>query len=213
MASSSSLSDFDFDTTTVLTYFGLLEDYHLTLAAVPVAFLTKHIHQLPSHVSHRFSAITTPQQRTTVVLIRNRRFDFAQSNPAELSFSVAKRRWPQLWEGSELIMHEEAREKAQEEKEWAESAFLSGGQAFVGKLGTLLGEYEEERHLEHAPQARRGRRDLLIPEEDQSSDDGSRPGTPESEPVQDLQESFLRQVRERFIYGRLEVSFQRSMVT
>jgi hypothetical protein len=213
MAPSSSLSDFDFDTTAILTYLGLPEDYDPTPAAAPVAFLTKHIHQLPSHVLHRFSAITTPQQRTAVVLIRNRRFNFTQSNPPELSFSVAKRRWPQLWEGTELIGHEEAREKAQEEKEWAESAFLSGGQAFVGKLGTLLGEYEEERHLEHARQARRGRRDVLIPEEDQSSDDGSRPGTPESEPVQDLQESFLRQIRERFIYGRLEVSVQRSMVT
>jgi len=81
-----------------------------------------------------------------VVLIRNRRFNFTQSNPPDLSFSVAKRRWPQLWEGTERIRDEEAREEAREEKEWAETGFLGGeGRVFVGKLGTLLGGYEEAR--------------------------------------------------------------------
>jgi hypothetical protein len=51
---------------------------------------------------------------------------------------VKKRRRPLLWEGTERIRHEEARE----EKEWAETAFLGGvGQVFVGKCGgyELLG--------------------------------------------------------------------------
>lgn len=125
---------------------------------------------------------------------------------------VTKRRWPQLWEGTERIRDEEAREEAREEKEWAETGFLGGeGRVFVGKLGTLLGGYEEARHLEHERQTRRARSDVLIPEEDETSADGSRPETPEPEPVlaQDLQESFLRRVRERFIYGLLEVSVQR----
>ena len=205
---SSSLNNFD--TTAVLTYLGLPEDYVPSPTTAPVAFLTKHLRELPSHILHRFSAITTPQQRTAVVLIRNRRFNFTQSNPPELSLSVARRQWPQLWEGTEPIGHEEARQEAREERMWAESSFLGGGDhAFVGKLGTLLGGYEEERHLEHGRQTRRGRRDLLVPEEDESSEDGSRPATPEPVPVQDLQASFLRRVRERFIYGRLEVSVQR----
>jgi hypothetical protein len=202
----------DFDTAAVLSFLGLPGDYDPTPAAAPIAFLTKHLRQLPSHILHRFSVITTPQQRTAVVLIRNRRFNFTQSNPPDLTFSVAKRRWPQLWEGTEGIRHEEAREEAREEKEWAETAFLGGvGQVFVGKLGTLLGGYEEARHLEHERQTRRARSDVLIPEEDESSADGSRPVTPEPEPVlaQDLQESFLRRVREQFIYGLLEVSVQR----
>jgi hypothetical protein len=88
-------------------------------------------------------------------------------------------RWPALWEGPKCIGEEEARE----EKERADTTFLGGEhQKYVGKLGTLLGGCEE-RHSE--------RRST------------SRPGTQES--AQALQESFLRQVRELFIYGHLEV--------
>ena len=194
-----------FDTNAVLTYLGLPLDYDPSPATAPVAFLTKHVRHLPSHILHWFSAITTPQQRTAVVLIRNRRFNFTQSNPPVFNFSMAKRQWPRLWEGTERIGQEEARE----EKEWAETTFLGGDhQTFVGKLGTLLGGYEEERHLERERQTRRSRHDTFIPEEDDEiSDDGPQHGTPE--PVQDLQESFLRRIRELFIYGRLEVSTKR----
>ncbi|KAI0304182.1 hypothetical protein BC826DRAFT_1101058 [Russula brevipes] len=191
------------DTNTILSYLGLPIDYVPSPATDPVPFLSEHLRRLPSHFLHRFSAITTPQQRTAVVSIRNRRFNFAQRNPPELSFPVAKRRWPALWEGAERIGHEEA----QEEKEWAETAFLGGShQAFVGKLGTLLGRYEEERHSELERQARRGRQqDDFVPEEEEGSDDdrdGPGPGTPE--PAQAVQESFLRRIREQFIYGHLE---------
>jgi hypothetical protein len=103
------------------------------------------------------------------------------------------------------IGHEEARE----EKEWVENTFLGGkGQAYVGKLGTLLGGYEEERHLERQRQAKRSRPDNFLPEVDESSDDEhdrSGSGNPESA----QHELFLRQVRERFIYGHLEVFTQR----
>jgi len=194
------------DTNAVLTYLGLPLDYDPSPATAPVAFLTKHLRQLPSHILHWFSAITTPQQRTAVVLIRNRRFNFTQSNPPVFNFSAAKRQWPRLWEGTERIGQEEARE----EKEWVDTAFLGGDrQAFVGNLGTLLGGYEEERHLERERQMRRSRHDAFIPEEDDeiSDDDGPRPGIPES--VQVVQESFLRRVREQFIYGHLEVSTKR----
>jgi hypothetical protein len=191
----------NFDTNAVLTYLGLPLDYDPSPATAPVAFLTKHIRHLPSHILHWFSAITTPRQRTAVVLIRNRRFNFTQSNPPVFNFSMAKRQWPRIWEGTERIGREEARE----EKEWVETTFLGGDrQTFVGNLGTLLGGYEEERHLEHERQTRRSRHHASIPEEhDEISDDGPQHGTPE--PVQDMQESFLRRIRELFIYGHLEV--------
>jgi hypothetical protein len=76
-----------------------------------------------------------------------------------------------------------------EEKKRADATFLGGEhQTYVGKLGTLLGGYEEVRHSERHRQGKRST---------------SRPGTQES--AQALQESFLRQVRELFIYGHLEV--------
>ncbi|KAH9966025.1 hypothetical protein BC827DRAFT_786475 [Russula dissimulans] len=192
------------DANVVLAYLGLALDYEPSPSTAPVPFLTKHLHQLPSHILHWFSAITTPQQRAALVLVRNRRFNFIHSNPPEFSLPAAKRQWPTLWEGPQRIGHEDARE----EKEWADTAFLGGERrAYVGKLGTLLGGYEEERHLERGRQAKlgRGRQDVFIPEEDESSEDDrdhSRPGTPESE--QALEELFLRRVRERFIYGHLE---------
>jgi hypothetical protein len=196
-----------FDSNTVLTYLGLPLDYDPSPALAPIPFLTKHLRQLPPNILHWFSSITTPQQRTAVLLIRNRRFNFAQSNPPEFHFPAAMQRWPTLSEEPKRIGQEEARE----EKEWAETTFLGGkSQAYVGKLGTLLGGYEEERHLERQRQAKRSRLDDFLPEVDESSDEeeeGSGPGTPES--AQALRELFLRRVRERFIYGHLEVFTQR----
>ena len=193
-----------FDTNGVLTYLGLPLDYDPSPATAPVSFLTKHLRQLPPDILRWFNSITTPQQRTAVLLVRNRRFNFMQSNPPDFHFSAVIHQWPALWEGPKRIGQEEARE----EKEWADTTFLGGEhQTYVGKLGTLLGGYEEERHSERHRQGKRSQEDF-VPEADESSnsdDDRSAcsPGTPES--ARALQESFLRQVRERFIYGHLEV--------
>lgn len=198
-----------FDTNGVLTYLGLPLDYDPSPATAPVPFLTKHLRQLPPNILQWFNSITTPQQRTAVLLIRNRRFNFTQSNPPDFHFDVVIGRWPALWEGNKRIGQEEGRE----EKEWVDTTFLGGEhQTYVGKLGTLLGGYEEERHSERHRQARRGRQEDFVPEDDESSHSDqdrctSMPGTPES--VQALQESFLRRVREQFIYGHLEVFTQR----
>ncbi|KAH9999798.1 hypothetical protein BJV77DRAFT_1058147 [Russula vinacea] len=183
-----------FDTNTVLTYLGLPLDYDPSPAIAPIPFLTKHLRQLP-----QISPL-----RTAVLLIRNRRFNFAQSNPPEFHYQAAMQRWPTLSEEPKRIGHEEARE----EKEWADTTFLDGkSQAYVGKLGALLAGYEEERHLERQRQAKRSRLDDFVPEVDESSDDDdSGPGTPESA-AQALRELFLRRVRERFIYGHLEWDF------
>ena len=194
-----------FDTNGVLTYLGLPLDYDPSPATAPVPFLTKHLRQLPPHILRWFNSITTPQQRTAVLLIRNRRFKFTQSNPPDFRFTAAMRQWPASWDEPKRIGQEEA----MEEKEWADTTFLGGGhQTYVGKLGTLLGGYEEQRHSERHWQGKRSRQKDFVPEADESSDSdrghsSSRPGTPESS--QTLQELFLRRVRERFIYGHLEV--------
>ncbi|SRR6266702_1167889 len=194
-----------FDANAVLSYLQLPPDYSPSPTTAPVLFLTKHLRQLPLHLSHLFSAITTPQQRTAVLVIRNRRFNFSQSDPPELRLFPARQQWPTLWEGPGEIGHEQCRE----EKEWAETAFLGGERKpFVGKLGALLGGYEDERQMERARLARHAHQDVFVPEEDEttSSDDDQdslEPEVPES--TQAVQESFLRRVRERLIYGQLEV--------
>ena len=194
-----------FDTNGVLTYLGLPLNYDPSPATAPVSFLTKHLRQLPPNILQLFNSITTPQQRTAVLLIRNRRFNFMQSNPPDFHFRAAMRQWPALWKEPKCIGQDEARE----EKEWADTTFLGGDHhTYVGKLGTLLGGYEEERHSERLQQAKRSRQEDFVPETDETSHSDhdhstSRPGTPESALA--LQESFLRQVRERFIYGHLEV--------
>lgn len=194
-----------FDAKAILSYLQLPPNYSPSPAAAPIPFLTKHIRQLPSHLLRLFSTITTPQERTAVLVIRNRRFNFVQSDPTTLRFIPTRQRWPTLWEGPGELGHEQSRE----EKEWADTAFLGGGhKPFVGKLGALLGEYEEERQMERARLARHAHQDVFVPDEDQSTgSDGDQyslePEVPES--TQAVQESFLRRVQERLIYGQLEV--------
>jgi hypothetical protein len=204
MASEFTSPSNNLDANPALTYLGLPPDYEPSPAIAPVSFLAKHLPQLPSHLLHWFSAVTTPRERTAVLLIRNRRFNFTQSDPPELRFPAAKRQWPTLWEGAE----DGAREEADEEKEWAETTFLEGRhKGFVGKLGTLLGGYEEERQMELARKAKRDHQDAFVPEEDSSSgdeNDSIGQGTPDT--AEAVQQLFLRRVRERFIYGLLEVS-------
>ncbi|KAI9466937.1 hypothetical protein BJY52DRAFT_31037 [Lactarius psammicola] len=197
-----------FDANAILSYLQLPPDYSPSPTTAPIPFLTKHLRQLPSHLLHLFSAITTPQQRTAVLVIRNRRFNFVQSDPPALHLFPARQQWPALWEGPGGIGHEQSRE----EKEWAETAFLGGERKhLVGKLGALLGGYEEERQTERARLARHAHQDVFVPEEDETtgSDDDDQdslePEVPES--TQAVQESFLRRVRERLIYGQLEWDF------
>ena len=194
-----------FDVNAILSYLQLPPDYSPSPTTAPIPFLTKHVRQLPSHLLHLFSAITTPQERTGVLVIRNRRFNFVESDPPALRFIISRQRWPKLWEGPGELGHEQSRE----EKEWVDTAFLGGERKpFVGKLGALLGEYEEERQMERARLARHAHQDVFVPEEDESTgsdddQDSVEPDVPAS--TQADQESFLRRVRERFIYGQLEV--------
>ncbi|KAF8631580.1 hypothetical protein AX15_002330 [Amanita polypyramis BW_CC] len=194
-----------FDPSIPLKYLGLPQDYIPHPEADPIAFLTNHLAHLPPHILQQFSSITGAKQRTIIPTIRNRRLKYTSTKPVELDFRTARKKWPQMWRGRERI----GLDKGKEEKEWANHEFLAGQQQYVGKLGNLLGEYEEEREAErtrvlhrqvHIPTE-------FVPEEDDSeseSESDEIPAVPEEESEEEAIRSFERLVRERFIYGLLE---------
>ena len=190
-----------FDSSLALKYLGLPSNYTPSPQHEPVAFLTRHLSQLPPHILTQFSNITTPKHRTLIFTIRNRRLEYTSKLPKELSFEAARTKWPQIWTSREPP----GREEGKDEKEWANLQFLGGQQQHVGKLGTLLGEYEEEREAERARTLRRPRivEDFIAEEEDDDDEDF---GIPEEETEGEARASFERLIRERFIYGLLEAS-------
>ncbi|KAF8663363.1 hypothetical protein AX16_000939 [Volvariella volvacea WC 439] len=193
-----------FNETAILSYLDLPKDYNPSPAKKPVEFLSVHLTQLPPHLLPQFSAITTPRQRTIIPRIRNRRLKWTTKAPAQLSYVGARNTWPELWQGNDRPRP--GREQADEEKTWGEREFLRGSNQHVGKLGTLLGDYEEEREAERARVLRRERAsEEFIPEEDSDSedDDEYENQTPEvGDPVED-RATFERRIKERFIYGML----------
>jgi len=194
-----------FNSNPILSYLGLPETYSPSPGGQPIQFLAKHLHIIPPHLLTLFSSITTPKQRTEIPAIRNRRLKYVESNPPELSFSSARSTWPTLWQGREPPRNEPGKE----EQEWAEKEFLTGTQKHLGKLGNLLGGYEEEREAERLRVLRRQQVGLeaSLPEEDEDTDDEE-----EEEQVNAIEEDapevsqamFLRRIKERFIYGLLE---------
>lgn len=193
-----------------LRYLGLPLDYQPHPESDPIRFLSENIRIIPAHFSQRFAQWTTPKQRTVIPAIRNRRTKFTQSNPTELSFESAKKAWPLLWT-SDASDGGQRRGRAEglEEKDWADREFLGGAKQHVGKLGALLGDYEQERAAERLRLERRQREavESCIPEEDQDTSDeedlGSAP--PEAESLEEARSVFERMIRERFIYGLLDV--------
>lgn len=199
-----------------LSYLGLPDDYSPSPEEQPLDFLTKHFCELPPHLLSHFSANTTPKQRSAIPAIRNRRHAYVDSNPLELSFASAKASWPILWPGREPP----GREQGEDEREWAEQLFMGSSlKPHIGKLGMLLAGYEAERSAEHVRAQRRAAMDELdrVPEEEESDDDdeeeeeGKEEEREESQPpveeesIENTKAWFLRRVRERFIYGLLEV--------
>ncbi|GBE79436.1 hypothetical protein BKA93DRAFT_741844 [Sparassis latifolia] len=188
----------------VLSYLGLPEQYEPSPNADPIQFLLKHLLELPPHLSMLFSSVTTPKQRTVVSAIRNRRLRYTETDPVELRFASSKVTWPTLWGNERPGQHEAA-----DERDWVEREFLGSLKPHVGKLGMLLGGYEEERALERIRTLRREQAELLdsLPEEDESEDEDNeeQPAnlTPEAS-AEDAESLFLRSVKERFIYGLLE---------
>jgi hypothetical protein len=189
----------------ILNYLGLPATYSPSPSTEPIPFLRAHFHQLPPHLQTQFSAVTDPKQRTVIPTIRNRRLKYTQTAPRELQFLLARNAWPELWPVRERHGIEEGRD----EREWVEKEFLQGQKGHVGKLGGLLGDYEEEREADRVRvlmrrRALAGDDDDFIPEEDSDEEGGSQPAL-EEEPLEEQKASFERLVRERFIYGLLEV--------
>lgn len=200
-----------FDEAAPLRYLGLPLDYAPSPQTDPIAFLSKHIYQLPPNILQHFSLITSPRQRTVIPIIRNRRLKWTLGSPEELSLDHGKNSWPGLWQGALRPGIGEAKD----EKEWTKTKFLDGAGMQIGRLGDLLGDYEEERENERVRVLRRIQLDQeIVPEEDEDTDeddegDGgeSPPPHPDSDPESPLEreEIFQRRIRERFIYGMLEV--------
>lgn len=188
-----------------LKYLGLPDDYKPSPDNNAIEFLNLHLNHLPPHVAIYFSPLTTPKERSVLAPIRNRRLAYTNQNPKELRFERARNTWPELWSGSRP---RPGKEESTEEEAWAQKEFLQGGTQHVGKLGKLLGEYEEEREAERARIERRNRPqqidDDFVPEEESDSDDDSQLIPQESE--QEMKRWFERLIKERFIYGLLEVS-------
>ncbi|KIM90959.1 hypothetical protein PILCRDRAFT_1195 [Piloderma croceum F 1598] len=188
----------------ILSYLQLPETYTPSPKESPIDFLQLHIRQLPPHLLLTFSLITNPKQRTTVPTIRNRRLKYTHSNPEELSFVEARSQWPTLWEGRER----RGMEEGQDERDWVmNDGFLKGSMKHVGKLGILLGEYEEEREAERVRALRRERaaEAAFVPEEDSDSEDEDMAHAEEEEvKPEEAKASFERLVREQFIYGLLD---------
>jgi len=195
------------NTHALISYLGLPDDYTPSPSAEPIEFLKRHLRYIPPHLMGSFSSTTTPKQRTLIPAVRNRRSRYTESHTSELGFTAAKNSWPTLWEGREL----RGKEEAKEEVEWAEKGFLEGKKQHVGKLGTLLGGYEEEREAERVRGIRRREAEYResLPEEEEDTDseeeDGAVAETAQvEENLEEMKMSFLRSIKEKFIYGLLE---------
>ncbi|KAF9453023.1 hypothetical protein P691DRAFT_802404 [Macrolepiota fuliginosa MF-IS2] len=190
----------DFDERAVLSYLGLPPDYEPSPGNSTIQFLRKHLSQLPPHILCKFSSITTPKLRTILIPIRNRRLRYINTHPAELDFTSARGRWPELWEGRER----RGREEGEEEKQWVEQEFLQGERKHIGKLGSLLGDYEEEREAERIRTIRRELAETTsVPEEESESEESDEADVVEEENDEEKRRYFERLIRERFIYGLL----------
>lgn len=200
----------------ILRYLGLPPDYQPHPESDPIHFLSENIRAVPAHFSQTFTRWTTPKQRTAIPVIRNRRTKFTQSNPTELSFESAKKAWPLLWTSDAPDGGQRrGRVEGLEEKAWADHEFLGGAKQHVGKLGSLLGDYEQERAAERFRLERRRREAVepCVPEEDQDTSDEEDPGSapPPEESPEEARLAFERLIRERFIYGLLDVRISSSV--
>ena len=207
------------DAQIILKYLDLPPSYSPSPSSDPKSFLEAHIHQLPPNLLARFATALDIHERSSLPVIRNRRTQYLQSAPTEYTFEGARKRFPDLWESIALASGDStprvdiraaAREGAEDEKRWAEREFLGGMQGKVGKLGPLLGGYEEarvanrerEKRSEHT-QLRE--RETETEEEFEESSDEEPDSPPGPEDLAQARDTFTRLVKERFIYGLLEV--------
>ena len=208
------------DAQIILKYLDLPPSYTPSPSSDPRSFLEVHIHHLPPNLLARFASTLNIYERSSLPVIRNRRTQYLQSAPEEYTFEGARKRFPDLWESIALASGDSApqvdvravaREGAEDEKRWAEREFLGGTRGQVGKLATLLGGYEEERVAVQQRENRRERATLREIEKEteeefeESGDEKELNSPPSPEDLAQARETFTRLVKERFIYGLLEV--------
>jgi hypothetical protein len=202
-----------FDPTPILKYLDLPSNYTPSPVEDPISFISSNLRLLPPHLIDRFSLITTPKQRTSIPQIRNRRLRWTQSAPKAISYPEARTTWPTLWRGTPEARGARQAADASDERAWVEQNFFAERAPHVRKLGELLAGYEEERSWERSRAERRQQADEdFVPEEDESSEEeleeGVHPTSKQSEPEEQFEESkeaFERLIKERLIYGLLDV--------
>ena len=226
----------------LLKYLSLPEDYEPSPKEDPLGFLKLHISVLPRYLLQSFSNVLTPRQRTSIPLIKNRRTNYVfQSHSPKLKWDRGRVLEPLLWENmnagrttstaaaSGPTVQQPGIEAGLQEREWAERHFVgyhgvrsrsdpTGEQTtpkgYVGRLGELLGEYEEEREAERLRSLRRERiaatsneRETEEEFETDSSDEEIATSVArQPETTEEVQNAFERLLRERFIDGFLPVS-------
>jgi len=217
----------------VLRYLSLPETYTPNPSTLPIAFLRLHLSILPSSILQHFSFLLSPRQRTTLSAIRNRRLTYHTSAPTAFSFPIARNKWVDIWDeiAPGAVLQENWRDTsksyAEDEKAWAEAAFLDG-ETVAGKksrLGRLLADYEEERvgEVERANRSARLRKrearkagdreaELQDTEEEEEEEELSEDDQDAAPAVdnQQLKGTFERVLKERFIAGLLKVSLSHS---
>ena len=208
------------DAQIILKYLDLPPSYTPSPSSDPKTFLEVHIHHLPPNLLARFAPTLNIYERSSLPVIRNRRTQYVQSAPEEYTFEGARKRFPDLWESIALASGDSAprvdvraaaREGAEDEKRWTEREFLGGTRGQVGKLGTLLGGYEEERVAVREREKRSERAKMREIEKEteeefeESSGEEELDSPPSPEDLAQARGTFTRLVKERFIYGLLEV--------
>ena len=120
----------------------------------PLTFLSNNIYNLPPHLLKYFESVTTPKQRTSIPIIKKRRLNWARSVHSRDTFTADTGRFrdPSNFEQSldrdergYHPSHAYAQDAGAKESQWLENESMMSGHAKLGKLGTLLSEYESER--------------------------------------------------------------------
>jgi hypothetical protein len=214
-----------FDSGPILRYLVLDTDYRPSPDQNPIEFLKRHMSQLPPHLLVLFKAHpeATPRARASVAAIRNRRCNYAATDPKALDPDALSETDVDIWD---LINEERARalttkrppeqqdEDVADERTWANNQFQDGEKMHVGKIGELLAELEGERKRERERAVRRqvavarAREEETVEEEEESSDEEEKlesigPAQNWPDPAEN---NIRRTIRERFISGLLPVS-------
>lgn len=191
----------------------------LALPSAPLHFLATHIDALPPNLAAYFGPVVTPQVRSGIPTIRNRRLQWALASPPALSAYSARDRHPLLYE--RIVGHEVAPPArpsgAADEAEdaWGQNRAVLGGRAQHGNLGALLQSFEDEREGERRRDRKREERlrENEVTEEfdsesededeevDQPQDDGGFVGPDEELSGEERLQVFERLVREKWIDG------------